>query len=320
MKKVDRLMAIVLKLKKQNKVTATELANFFEVTPRTIYRDIQALSEMGIPVIALPGNEGGYSIADHYFIPPIMFTKEEVFSLLLSEQIVNQVEIPGHQRSINTAYLKIINVLDDETAFKYQNLHKRIVFNIKEQKPSAIDQQPFQLVTTSIEQNKKLILTYFHPKKQELTERKVHPYGLIYEDGLWYIIAYCELRKEERMFAVNRIKYIKLVEEENFFLPQDFEIEKHSSQAIYNGHGDTQVLLKVSKSLFYIIKDYHQMISSEIVEENDDFYIVALQTNAPKNYLSFALRFVDGVEIMKPHSLRNEMKELLSTTIKKYQS
>ncbi|QOR68294.1 YafY family transcriptional regulator [Cytobacillus suaedae] len=319
MSKIDRLMAIVLQLKKQNKVTATELANFFEVTPRTIYRDIQALSEMGIPVIALPGNEGGYLIADHYFIPPIMFTKEEVFSLLLSEQIINQVEIPGHQRSINTAFLKIKNVLDDDTTSTFQHLHKRIVFNIKEQKPSAIDQQPFQLVTTSIEQNKKLILTYFHPKKQELTERKVHPYGLIYEDGLWYIIAYCELRKEERMFAVNRIKYIKVLEED-FSLPQEFKIEKHSSQALYNGDGETQVILKVSKSLFYIIKDYNQMISSEIVEKNDEFYIVALQTIAPKNYLSFALRFVDGVEIIKPLSLRNEMKELLSTTIKKYQS
>ncbi|MBE4909018.1 YafY family transcriptional regulator [Bacillus luteolus] len=319
MNKIDRLMAIVLQLKKRNKLTATELANTFEVTPRTIYRDIQALSEMGIPVIALPGNEGGYSIADHYFIPPVMFTKEEVFSLLLSEQIVNQVEIPGHQRSINTAFLKIKNVLDDETTSKFQHLHKRIIFNIKEQKPSAFDQQPFYLVTTSIEQNKKLALTYFHPKKQELTERKVHPYGLIFEDGLWYIIAFCELRKAERLFAVNRIKHIKLLEED-FSLPHEFELEKHSSQSLYNGDGDTQVILKVSKSLFYIIKDYHQLIASKIVEESDDFYIVSLQTNVPKNYLSFTLRFYDGVEIIRPLSLRNEMISLLTTTLNKYQS
>jgi predicted DNA-binding transcriptional regulator YafY len=319
MNKIDRLMAIVLQLKKHKKVTATELSNVFEVTTRTIYRDIQALSEMGIPVIALPGNEGGYSIADHYFIPPIMFTKEEVFSLILSEKIINHVEIPGHQKSINTAFLKINNVLDDDTISTFQHLHKRIVFNLKDQKPSAIDHQPFQLVTKAIEQNRKLVLTYFHPKKQEFTERKVHPYGLIFENGLWYLISFCELREAERMFAVNRIKNIKLTDED-FSLPLNFEIERHLPDSIYNGDGHTKVILKVSKSIFHIIKDYHQLRTSKIIEESEDSYKMVLQTNDMNNYLSFALRFYDGIEIIEPLSLRDEMKELLATTLKKYLS
>ncbi|MFT4416275.1 helix-turn-helix transcriptional regulator [Fredinandcohnia humi] len=319
MNKIDRLMAILLQLKKQTKVTANELATTFEVTPRTIYRDIQALSEMGIPIIALPGNEGGYLISDHFFIPPIMFSKEEVFSLLLAEQMITQVEVPGHQKYINTAFLKIKNVLDDESSTRFQRVHKRITFDIKQKRPSTFEQQPFHAVSRAIEHNQKLAMTYFHPKKQELTNRKIHPYGLIFEDGLWYLVAYCELRKAERMFAVNRIHQIEVVGE-TFSLPEGFELRKYFPDAIYTGEGDTQVLLKVVKSIYHIVKDYHQLRAGVIYDETDDSYIISLLTNYPRNYISFAFRFFGEIEIIEPLSLRDEMKETIAATLKKYQT
>lgn len=314
MQKIERLMAIILALKKRKKMTAKELADTFEVNMRTIYRDIQALSEMNVPVVSYPGNDGGYEILDDYFIPPVMFNKEEVFALLLAKKIIDIIDIPGYSKYSNSAFLKIENLVCDNFKKDFDDIQKRIVFDIKLNDKEIDNPYIFDMVKKALKDNLKMKITYMENNSDNLSEHIIRPYGIVFEDGIWFIAAYSELNNHKTDFILQKIKEASVLDEV-FDFPDNFSMTNYYSTTCFknanNNDNSITVKLKVKKNLYSEIKD-QVFFKYGHVEEKDDCFIVNVKTPNPGFYISVAFRFFNCMEILEPAWLREKFKEELN--------
>lgn len=321
MHKIERMMGIILALNRNKKITAAELSKKFEVDIRTIYRDIQALCEMNIPIISQPGNDGGYSLLDKYFIPPIMFNKDEIFSLLLSEKLINEVHIPGYSKYTKSAYLKIQNVMNDEYIKKFQNIKKRIKFGKRSKSIELSEFKFFDVIKCGLEDNLMLKIKSYNPNNMETIEMLIEPYGIIYVNEVWFVVAFPHQYKEIMSIPIHWINNAELTKD-FFVLPDNFNINTYYCQnhcvVKCKEEKDYEIIkLKVDKDSYYNIKDYIFFNDAQI-EFHDSKYILTIGSKNPKSYISLAFRFYKEIEIIEPQWLRNEFLEDLNSLHSKY--
>lgn len=321
MQKIERLMAIILALKNKKKMTAKELAEIFEVDVRTIYRDMQALSEINVPVVSYPGSEGGYEILDDYFIPPIMFNKDEVFALLLAKKIVDIINIPGYAAFANSAFLKIENIVNECFKKDFEDVQKKIVFDIKSNDINIENSCVFDIVKQALKHNFKIKVSYNENISSNSEEQIIRPYGVVFEDGIWYIVAFSELSDSKIHLNIERINNISLLNEV-FDSPEDFNMRNYYSTCCfknaYENKNSILIKLRIKKNLYPSIKDYVFFKYGEIKEEGDS-YIIDVKTTKTDFYVSLAFRFFNGVEILEPLWIREKFKEELKQLNRTYE-
>ncbi|QVK17414.1 YafY family transcriptional regulator [Mycoplasmatota bacterium] len=321
MNKIERLMAIILVLNKNKRMTASDLARKFEVDIRTIYRDIQALSEMNVPIVSQVGPDGGYSVLSKFFIPPIMFNKEEIFSLLLSKKSIDEVSIPGYSKNIESAFLKIESVMDEDNTKEFNQIKKRILFEKTSRNTIKKEYDYFEMIKKSLELNLKIKIKAFLSSDMINTEMIIQPYGILYVDDDWLVISYCESVGQVESLPIFLISDAQLINE-TFTVPDDFDIDeyyckKHCIMKCLNK--DTQtVKLKVNKESYYRIKDYIFFHRAEVIEE-ENHYLLNMQAGDPGCYIQLAFRFKDFIEILEPQWLREEILRNLKNLINKYE-
>lgn len=321
MKKIERLMGIVLKIYIDKRVTAKELSDLFEVNIRTIYRDIEAICEMNVPIVALTGNNGGYSLMDNYFIPPIIFSEDETFALLLSRKIIENINIPGYSEYINSAFLKIRNNMNEEQNKKIEGVEEKILFDIQCKNIEKERIKYFNIIKKGIEESIKISIEYFNPHQLKITKRLIHPYGIIFQDGAWYIIAFCELRNENRCFRLDRIERA-ICTGKNFKLPEGFNLEKYKNESDYikalELERSYEIKLKIKDELYNIVKDYYYIKYGQVTKKRN-YYIVKVKTLDPESYIRRAFQFSDGLEVLEPLWLRKKIKDEVESLYKIYE-
>ncbi|MBZ9636205.1 helix-turn-helix transcriptional regulator [Clostridium sp. FP1] len=321
MHKIERLMAIILALKNKKKMTAKEIATTFEVDIRTIYRDMQALSEMNIPIVSYTGSEGGYELLDNYFIQPIMFNKDEVFALLLAKKVIDIVHIPGYAAFANSAFLKIENLVSECFKKDFEDVQKKIVFDIKSNDIDIENSYVFDIVKQALKYNFKLKVTYNENAGLDLTDQIVQPYGIVFEDGIWYIVAFSEASDSKIHLNIEKIKDIALLDEV-FDSSKDFNMGNYYSsccfKSAYNNENSILIKLKINKELYPSIKDYVFFKYGEI-KEKSDCYIIDVKTTKPDFYVSLAFRFFKSMEIVEPLWIREKLKDELKQLNKTYE-
>jgi len=320
MQKLERMMAIILALNKKEKLTAEELAGIFEVNIRTIYRDIQALSEMEVPITTHIGSNGGYSLMNKYFIPPVMFTREEILALLLSEKIISIVDLPGYSQHINTAFLKIKSLVSNELHTELEKIEKRTIFDISFEYPDNQDPDIFKLLESSIIQSLKLNIEYINTYPSYTRSIKIRPYGLIFDHGAWDIIGFDETMKEEQIFKTERIKGAKLLNEK-FTIPGDFDVSNYYNCKNYAdalNKGDRHIVrLMMSKHLYYEIKD-RVYFKDAAVNETEDAILLSIATRKPEDYIWLSLQYDGEIKIIEPAWLIDELCNRLKKLNKTY--
>jgi len=205
MNRIDRLFAILLTLQHKRRVRAQDLARQFEISKRTIYRDLSALNQMGIPIAALPGE--GFELVEGYYLPPLMFTESEAVALLLGSRLLSQQAAGSVTQSADSALAKINVALPDPVRARSEALTNIISFVTPEAKFDLDDPQ-LLLLQNAIQEKRVLHLHYRGYKKEDLTEREVEPHQLFYADGIWYLEAYCRMRKGMRDFRLSRMEKI----------------------------------------------------------------------------------------------------------------
>ncbi|WML37454.1 YafY family protein [Clostridium sp. OS1-26] len=321
MQKIERLMAIILALKNKKKMTAKELSETFEVDIRTIYRDMQALSEINVPVVSYPGSEGGYELLDDYFIPPIMFNKDEVFALLLAKKIVDIINIPGYAAFANSAFLKIENIVNECFKKDFEDVQKKIVFDIKSNDINIENSYVFDVVKRALKYNFKIKVSYDEGISPNLVEQIIRPYGIVFEDGIWYIVAFSELSNSKVHLNIEKIKKICLLNEV-FDSPEDFDMQNYYSsccfRSAYESEDSILIKLKIQKDLYPSIKDYVFFKYGEVKQE-DDSYMIDVKTTKPDFYISLAFRFFRSMEIIEPLWVREKFKDELRKLNKTYE-
>lgn len=210
MNRIDRLLAMVLVLQRHKLVRAEDLATRFEISKRTVYRDVAALSEMGVPVVAQPGE--GYSLMEGYFLPPLVFTPDEAAALFLGAKWLATQATGKLPTNAEGALAKLAHVLPKATLQDAQRFTDVLHFFVTKQ-PIDLDDRTLADMQRAIQEQRAVQLTYHSLQGNELTTRVIEPYGLSYGEGAWYVNGYCRLRQDLRSFRLTRIEQYRLLAE-----------------------------------------------------------------------------------------------------------
>jgi len=221
LKRLTRLTAILTQLQSKRLVTASALAAKFSVSKRTIYRDIKALEQTGVPIYAEEGK--GYKVMDGYRIPPIMFSESEANALITAEKLIVENNDSSFVKEYCEAISKIRSVLKSNTKDKADLLYNRLILESKrEEKPTSNFLSILQLAITNFELAQ---IKYYSPNSKEITNRIIEPFALYTNQEIWLLIAFCRLRKDYRAFRLDRIKKLTMLQQT--FEPHKITIEDY---------------------------------------------------------------------------------------------
>jgi len=206
MNRINRITAILTQLQSKRIVTAQNIADRFEISLRTVYRDIKSLQEAGVPI----GSENGvgYFIVDGYRLPPIMFTEDEANALITADKLVHQKNEKSLSKNYTAALIKIKAVLRNQQKEKIELLDKRIGADNKY--IIAPKSDFLSKIQTGITDFLQLHLHYKSIYKNEFTKRNVKPLALYFTENDWILIAFCMLRNDIREFRLDKIELLQI--------------------------------------------------------------------------------------------------------------
>jgi predicted DNA-binding transcriptional regulator YafY len=228
MNRVDRLVAIALRLQSRRVVRAEDLAAHFEISVRTIYRDLAALGEAGVPIVGEAGV--GYSLMKGYHLPPVMFTAEEASALSMGAKLVEHLTDASLRKQMDTALLKIRSVLPRDRQDYLDRLERStaVVGRASSSVP-RLASETLTPIQRALAERRVLALDYLGGQRREVTKRAVEPLGLIYYADNWHLIAHCRLRRDVRDFRTDRITKLEL-QNEIFSGHADFSLKRYLEQ------------------------------------------------------------------------------------------
>jgi predicted DNA-binding transcriptional regulator YafY len=236
MNRTDRLVAMVLFLQGRRVVRASELAKHFEVTERTVYRDIAALGEAGVPITGEAGV--GYCLMKGYQLPPVMFTAEEATALFVGGELVKQFTDASLHGPMASALDKLRAVLPRDKQDHVEKLTSRTIVRgrLNRNTSDTATQRWLLSVQQGVVMRRVLRMAYRGLERDEETQRDIEPLGVVFYGGAWYIVAWCRLRVGIRHFRVDRISRLELLPVA--FTPKDdFSLAEHMTE--FAGGGDS---------------------------------------------------------------------------------
>ncbi|MFB5762622.1 helix-turn-helix transcriptional regulator [Paenibacillus medicaginis] len=306
MNKTDRMLAILLELQRRSVVRAGDLADMFETSIRTIYRDIQALSEAGVPIAGAPGT--GYSLMEGYFLPPVSFTMEEAVTLLIGTHFVEQKFEVSYVRSAQSSRAKIEAILPEDI----RKDAARVQMSTKLVNPSNLSVNEFELkwielLRQAVMEQKKVRFLYNkkvpYADGTRQSSRTASPYGLVLINGSWTLLAHCDLRQELRHFRLSRISELTVLEE-SFVRPEHFNLQEYRPPDDRNVH----VRIFVQSRIADRVRETGSFYLEEFLEQRDG-YIAHLRVRQPEEILQWVLGWGADVVVLEPESLRQRVRE-----------
>ena len=214
MNRIDRLAAILIQLQSRPLVKAQDIADKFSISLRTVYRDVKALEEAGVPVIGEAGT--GYRLMEGYKLPPVMFNMDEATALLTASKLVQSKTDAGISKHFDAALDKIRAILRHSEKDHIEEIDDHIVVvehpAIVYQPQSELHLQP---ILKAIGSSSVIEMHYTSLEKNETTRRKIEPVGIYYLGSHWYLIAWCQLRKDYRNFRTDKILRMNITSETN---------------------------------------------------------------------------------------------------------
>ena len=229
MNRTDRLVAMVMHLQGRRLVRAEDMAAHFEVSIRTIYRDIAALGEAGVPITGEAGV--GYSLVRSYHLPPVMLTADEAAALFVGAEMVRRFTDASLSEPMNAALDKLRAVLPRDRQEHVERLARQtVVMGHMRNTPTDPAAQPWLLaVQHGVAQRRVLRLVYRGKGREEETCRDVEPLGVVFSGGAWYLVGWCRLRTDVRHFRTDRIQRLEMLAETVCARP-DFSLAAHLEQ------------------------------------------------------------------------------------------
>jgi predicted DNA-binding transcriptional regulator YafY len=304
MNRIDRVSAILVQLQSRSLVTAQHIADRFDISLRTVYRDIRALEEAGIPIIGSPGV--GYSLVSGFKLPPLMFTQEEAFAFLTAEKLVNELTDSGSSNHYRSGMNKIRAVMRfaDKDILESVEANMEILKTYKS--PSGANM--LQILLQSLARKKALRISYFTDLRQETSERNVEPVGIFFSRAHWYLIAFCLTRNEYRTFRTDRIQAAHELNE-NFSKQhpplKDFLNDVRRTQDL------EEVVIRIKKDKAGIVDDdkyYHGLFSET---QTGDSVELSFLTFSIDKFARWYLSFADAAVIVKPAALKDKVRDIL---------
>lgn len=295
----SRLFRIIYYLLDKGKSTAPELAEKFEVSVRTIYRDIDIISSMGIPVYAMQGKGGGITLLDNFVLDKSLLSTREKEQILMALQGIIVTE-PNNSDELLTKLGSLFQT-------KNTNWIEVDFSNWVKRNPS---QDIFQLMKSAIFSRNVISFQYFSSNR-ESTERRVEPLKLVFKSKDWYLYGFCLIRNDYRFFKLTRIKEMEIqAEVYSREIPSTCSIGKQMD--IQNA---IAVTLKFDQDMAFRV--YDEFAEGVTEDKQGNLYV---RTNLPDSdtLYSYLFSFADSVEIVEPENIREQVKNKLAAMQKKY--
>ncbi|WP_040213429.1 helix-turn-helix transcriptional regulator [Clostridium polynesiense] len=301
--KVERLLAIVIKMINNKRVTAGELAEYFEVSIKTIQRDIERISFAGIPVVSYKGKNGGYGLMEDYLISKSYFTQSEKDILLTAVEGVSRAY--NHKDFQNIAEKLMLLQKNNEGKKKSDFIIDLSYWGSNDKNKRRID-----ILKTSIENRNAVEFLYIDINGVS-TQRIIEPLSIILKVSSWYLYGYCRVREDFRLFKLSRIReLIKL--EERFQpknIPESIDFYKDTREKV-------KILLKFNSKALSRLDNYFEI---EDLQFNDDGFIYVTAEFPEDEWIyEMILSFGDNVEILEPYHIREVIKNKASRIYGKY--
>lgn len=313
MNRIDRLTGMILLLQGQRVITAEQIAEHFEISVRTVYRDLSALGEAGVPIIAEAGI--GYSLMRGYHMPPVMFTEEEAAALFMSGEVTEQVADESLKQSLRSALLKIKSVLPQEKRDYLARL-KNVIgvwFRRGGNEDKKISLMPVQ---DAVVRRRCIALRYDTAGKGKITTRVVEPLGLVFYSRQWHLIAWCRLRKDFRDFRLDRLAGWEVLDEcyhgHAGFSVKDFLREK------IDGDELIPATIRVSRESLERFRTEMPCTALEERPNTDGSVELEVLTCSLRWTSSWLLSFGTRVEALEPPELREALRQAALAVAARY--
>lgn len=315
MKGSERLFYIVSLLKSNKKLKAIDIATICAVTERQIYRDLNMLSSMGVPLYF---EKDGYKLLSEAFLPSLNFSLDEILAVKLGLAQPALESIENLKKAINTAQAKIESVLNPELSQKLKSLDKKIVISSKDYKTEELNTKIFSRLEEAAAKFFVIEIKYHALSTNKITKRVVEPYGIVYIKNFWYLVGWCRSRREYRTFRINRIKEIKNLNQ-NFAVPENFTIEEYFSDSwgIYRGK-KIKVKVSFSPKISRLLKETKYHPSQKVKLLKDNSAVLEVTVAGLDEITGWLLSFGENVKVLEPDELKDKMRNLASTIIKFY--
>lgn len=280
----SRLFKILYYLLDREHATAPELAAEFEVSPRTIYRDVEALSSAGIPIYAEPGRNGGIYLLQDFILDRAVLSENEKQEVLTALQSISA-----------TGYIGGKEMLTKLSALFHINTRNWLEVDFSRWGKCACDNSKFDILKTAVIQCKEIEIVYENTNSERST-RIIQPLKISYKSKEWYLKAFCKEKQDFRIFKLNRILKLKLLE--NTFVPRPYPEEKNNDQQPYH-----QIVLLFSKEIAYRV--YDEFDETEIEYQKNGDLVVHAEMPVDQWLIGYLLSFGTQVEIIEPKYLKN---------------
>ncbi|MCI9365551.1 MAG: YafY family transcriptional regulator [Clostridia bacterium] len=294
----NRLFEIVYILVQRKKITAKELAERFEVSTRTIYRDIETLSRANIPVYAIKGKDGGIGILDQYVLNKTILSEEEQNQILFALQGMKRLRGKDEKDILERLSILFNKEVNDWIRIDFSNWNSD---NSQENR--------FEIIKSAI-LNRKLIEFTYYNSNGEKRRRIVEPLQIWFKDKSWYLISYCKLKEDYRIFKVARIKEIRVLEEHfERELPKENKKEKTNFKTI-------SLELEISKEMAYRV--YDEFEDKEITKKENGDFIVKIEYPENEWVYGYILSFGEYMKVVSPIKAKNIIRDKLEKSLKNY--
>ena len=296
--KISRLFEIVYILIAKKNVTSEELAKHFEVSVRTIYRDINTLCEAGIPIYSKQGKNGGISIVESYILDKTLLSNKEQNEILIGLQSLGAIKYPEVENIVS----KI------STVFNKQD-EKWIDIDFSNWGSSEEEKGIFSILKSSILDRKLIEFSYYN-SKGEVEKRIVEPMQLIFKGRNWYLYGFCRNKSDYRIFKIYRMREIEILSESFERKDKNYKIENN------NNYNETCISIKISKKIAYRV--YDEFVPNQIEKQDENYFYVNIQMPLDEWVYGYLLSFGENVEVISPKFVRDELYKKLQNSIKNY--
>lgn len=297
--KIDRLVSMIMILLEKERVGAQELADLFEVSPRTIYRDIDSINLAGIPVRSTSGVNGGFEIMPQYKIDKKVFSTADLSAILMGLSSLSGI-MRGEE--LVNALAKVRSFIPAERAKEIELLTGQITIDLSPWSGNQAIQPNLEFIKTALQERKLLSFTYLD-RAGNRSARVAEPYQLVLKGNHWYWQGYCHTRNDFRLFKLSRTFNLMLLEKT--FVPRDHPKPELDASDLL-AKMQTPITLRVHKSILERILDYCN--DEDLYSDDEDHYIVDYPFIENDYYYGILLGFGDKCECLEPEHVRAEMK------------
>lgn len=306
-KRFDRILAIFIYLQAKPLVTAGELADKYDVSLRTIYRDIRSLIAAGVPIYGEAGS--GYALVQGYRLPPLQFTKEEALSFVAAEKLMIRYTDKYLSDSFTTALYKMKAILRSSEKNQVALADDKLIVRGSTNYFNDKIPEGLSVLIESIVSKKCVHIHYLKPSVSEMEPRHIEPVGIFVDGRFWYVMAYCHLRHDYRQFRLDRIQHISLSEDS--FTKEHRELSFYLNKETPSPQTHIAIRVDIDIARYLHWERGYYGFTHETIENNKAimYFETALSLEA---FARWFMMFVDKAEIVEPLSL----KEMVHTLAK----